>query len=132
MFGPLILAASLAQAVPPAAPVDDTFFELKIRPVLAETCFKCHGGAKTSRGLVVDRREALLRGGTGGPAVVPGDTEKSLLIRAIRHVSEDLQMPPGRKLPDASVADFTAWVAGGAQWPQGAGPVLFRTGMHWA
>jgi hypothetical protein len=133
MFGPLTLAASLALAAPAsAAPDDDTFFELKIRPVLADVCFKCHGGTKTSRGLRVDSREALLKGGAGGPAVVPGNPDKSLLIQAIRHASEDLRMPPGRRLSDATVADFTAWVARGARWPRAASATLFRAGKHWA
>ena len=92
----LTLLAALVLAAPPSPPQDaDTFFELKIRPVLSNACFKCHGGAKTSNGLRVDNREALLKGGTGGPAVIPGEPAKSLLIRAIRHSADDLQMPPG-------------------------------------
>src|SRR6266478_1491510 len=62
---------------------DDTFFERKIRPILAGTCFKCHGGERTSAKLRVDSREALLKGGRSGPAMTPGDPEKSLLIRVL-------------------------------------------------
>jgi hypothetical protein len=42
---------------------DDAFFERKIRPILAGTCFKCHGGEKTNGKLRVDTREMLLKGG---------------------------------------------------------------------
>src|SRR4051812_48832851 len=72
----------------------ETFFELKIRPVLAGTCFKCHGGQKTSSGLRVDSRDALVRGGETGPAVVPGKPDESLLVQAVRYTDEDLRMPP--------------------------------------
>jgi hypothetical protein len=133
MFLTLTLLAPLALAAPPSATADaDTFFELKIRPILVDSCFKCHGGAKTSHGLRVDSREALLKGGTVGPAVVPGDPDKSPLIRAIRHASDELQMPPGKRLPDAVVADFTTWVAGGANWPRAVNAAAFRPEQHWA
>ncbi len=44
----------------------ETFFELKVRPLLATKCLPCHGGKKTSSGLKVDSRDALLRGGDRG------------------------------------------------------------------
>jgi hypothetical protein len=126
----LVLAATAHAEAPPDA---DTFFELKIRPVLAGTCFKCHGGEKTSHGLRVDSRAALLKGGERGPALVPGDPDKSLLIQAIRHGRDDLKMPPARRLPDAVVADFVAWVKNGAAWPavsvRSSG---FEAQRHWA
>ena len=77
----------LLVSLPSPAGADDsreTFFELKIRPVLASDCLPCHGGKKTESGLKVDSREALLSGGDRGPAIVAGDPEKSLLVRAIR------------------------------------------------
>jgi Protein of unknown function (DUF1553)/Protein of unknown function (DUF1549)/Planctomycete cytochrome C len=112
----------------------EAFFEARIRPVLATTCLKCHGGEKTSNALRVDHREALLKGGDSGPAVVPGDPEKSLLIRAIRYTSEDLRMPPDKKLPDAVTADFERWVRTGAVWPKSARPLgeLSPPEEHWA
>ncbi|MFZ4645348.1 MAG: c-type cytochrome domain-containing protein, partial [Gemmataceae bacterium] len=60
------------------------FFESKIRPVLVETCFRCHGGTKTSGGLRLDSREGLLKGGDSGPAIIPLKPMESLLIRVIR------------------------------------------------
>src|SRR5205823_3785883 len=71
----------------------ETFFELKVRPVLAGSCVKCHGEKKSSGGLRLDSRDALLSGGDNGPAVVPGDPEASLLIRAIRRSDKTLKMP---------------------------------------
>src|ERR1022692_2640089 len=86
----------------------DVFFERKIRPILAGTCFKCHGGEKTNGKLRVDSREMLLQGGRSGPALVPGDPDKSLLVQALRHAKEVEPMPPppGKKLSDDAIADF--------------------------
>src|SRR5689334_12963147 len=67
----LILPTSVAIAQS-AREADETFFELKVRPILAGRCFTCHGGKKTSQGLRVDSRQALLKGGERGPALVPG------------------------------------------------------------
>jgi hypothetical protein len=131
----LLIAALLLHAGPAFGQDDaETFFELKIRPILAGTCFPCHGGKKTSAGLRVNTREALLKGGDRGPALVPGDPENSLLIAAIRHEDEDLKMPPDKRLPDAVIADLTDWVTRGAVWPKtnSNAESAFATQRHWA
>src|SRR5687768_9529754 len=99
------------------------FFENKVRPVLANHCYKCHSQSaeKVKGGLVLDTREGVLAGGNTGPAIVPGSPEKSLLIQAVRYGNPDLQMPPkGEKLTDAQVADLAAWVKMGAPDPRTA------------
>src|ERR1700687_5950808 len=74
------------------------FFEGKVRPVLAENCFKCHGDVKKPKGdLRLDSLGTMLTGGDQGPALVPGQPEKSLLIKAIRYDDKDLKMPPSKK-----------------------------------
>ena len=118
----LLLAAPAAQAQAPS-PEGLEFFETKIRPVLVDACYKCHGadadGGKIKGGLRLDVREGLLKGGESGkPAVVPGNADASLLIEAIRHTNADLQMPPKKKLGDQQVADFVAWVNMGAPDPR--------------
>ncbi|HTU90288.1 MAG TPA: PSD1 and planctomycete cytochrome C domain-containing protein [Gemmataceae bacterium] len=126
----LLLIASRARAQSEA----ETFFETRIRPVLAGTCFKCHGGNKINGGLRVDTRQALLRGGQSGPAVTPGAPERSLLIQALRHTAQaQIKMPPNQKLPDSTIADFVRWVKEGAIWPAAApGVDVFAAGKHWA
>jgi len=99
------------------------FFEKKIRPVLLESCYGCHSAQarKPQGGLLLDSREAMLRGGASGqPAVVPGDPERSLIIAAIRYTDPKLQMPFGGKLPDRVVKDFEEWVRMGAPDPRQA------------
>ncbi len=121
---PLILLSTaslnLAVAVRAQAANDDAvgLFEQKIRPVLEGTCVKCHGAAKASGGLRLDTRAAILAGGDTGPAVEPGNPEKSLLVQAIRH-EDGLAMPPKKpKLDEATIADFERWVKLGAPDPR--------------
>jgi cytochrome c553/mono/diheme cytochrome c family protein len=102
-------------AQPSAVAVE--FFESNVRPVLAESCFRCHTATETA-GLRVDSREALLKGGDSGPAIVPGDPDASLLIKAIRHAGDAPKMPmSGSKLSDAKIAAFAQWVRDGAVFP---------------
>ncbi len=95
------------------------FFEKKIRPVLAEKCYRCHSAEaeKLKAGLQVDHIEHLLAGGDSGPSLVAGQPDDSLLIETLRYGNPDLQMPPKSKLDDAVIADFEKWVAMGAPWP---------------
>src|SRR5688572_17373977 len=90
------------------------FFEKKIRPILVEHCYKCHAADSEKGpkgGLLLDTREGLFKGGDTGVAIVPGDAEKSLLIKAVRYADENLQMPPkNQKLSDEQIADLEAWV----------------------
>jgi Protein of unknown function (DUF1553)/Protein of unknown function (DUF1549)/Planctomycete cytochrome C len=93
------------------------FFEAKIRPILAEHCFKCHGTKKLEAGLRLDSREGILRGTDSGPVVVPGHPEKSPLIDAIGHAAA-IKMPPKSKLPGEAIDDLTKWVQMGLPWPE--------------
>ncbi|MFM9961729.1 MAG: PSD1 and planctomycete cytochrome C domain-containing protein [Planctomycetaceae bacterium] len=114
-----------------AEPTAVELFESKIRPVLVEVCFKCHGGDKDSGSLRVDSREALLKGGDTSPAIVPSKPAESLLLKAIRHTDDDLKMPPDKRLPDETIAAFEAWIAAGAPWPEGRA-AGFQAKRHWA
>ena len=114
-------AASQAQqqAAPPLSAEQIEFFEKKIRPIFVERCYKCHSvqAEKVKGGLLLDSREGLLKGGDSGPAIVPGEPEKSILIKAIRQTDE-LRMPVKEKLPDDQIADFVVWVKMGAPDPR--------------
>jgi len=97
-----------------------TFFEEKIRPVLAEHCYKCHSSRskKLKAELYLDSREGLLKGGETGPVVVAGKPEESLLIRAVVYLDNELEMPPNKKLPDRVIADLQEWIRMGVPWPR--------------
>jgi len=93
------------------------FFEKKIRPLFAEHCYECHGPDEQESELRLDGYDGILRGGKGGPSVVPGKAEASLLITAVRYIDADLQMPPDDKLEDAQIADLVTWINLGAPHP---------------
>jgi len=99
-----------------SAPLPGDFFELKIRPLLANNCYSCHAGTAMG-GLRLDSREGIVKGGSRGVTVTPGDPENSLLIRAVRQSDDKLKMPLGGKLKDSEIEDLVAWVKAGAVWP---------------
>lgn len=107
----LMLAPALALAQDAAE-----HFEMKVRPVLAKNCFGCHTGSAMG-GLRMDSREALLKGGKSGAAVVVGKPEESLLVRVIDHSHDRLKMPPSGKLADADIALVRDWVKDGLTFP---------------
>jgi len=118
-------AAFAVEAPPsptPPAPANDgiEFFEKKIRPVLVERCYSCHSAEseKLKGALRLDYKDGVLKGGENGPAIVPGNPDKSLLIKAIRFKDDDLLMPPKKKLEPQQIADFEAWVKMGAPDPR--------------
>ena len=121
--GPLLLAvtvlcvlpAALLAQEPTAAQLD--FFENKIRPVLVEHCYECHGPESdpTEANLRVDSLAGLQKGGDNGAALMPGDLDASLLLSAIEY--DAFEMPPSGKLPAATIADFKSWIEQGAPVP---------------
>ncbi|EMI25455.1 secreted protein containing DUF1549 [Rhodopirellula europaea SH398] len=152
-----ILTAVLAiVAGPTAAQADDeleqlgaaeptseslAFFESKIRPLLIDHCYECHGEDSQESELRVDTLAGLLTGGLAGASVVPGKPTSSLLVTAVRYHDNDLKMPPDEKLSDTQIADVIRWVEMGAPHPDAntVGPIVPRNEVdleegrkHWA
>jgi hypothetical protein len=137
----LVLLALVARPVTAQQPVDEAFFEAKVRPLLVQHCQSCHGKDKHKGELRLDTRAGFDTGGETGPTVVPGDPGKSLLVQAVRY-EDDLKMPPKGKLPAADIAVLTEWVKGGAPWPADKAPaaggpkdtfdIAARAKAHWS
>jgi len=114
-----ITALLLAPLALLAAGEDDLFFESKVRPVLIKRCYDCHSTEKkTKGGLALDTRAGWQHGGDNGPAIIPGDLTKSLIIKAVRYLDEDFAMPPKSRLPADEVAILEEWVKRGAPDPR--------------
>lgn len=129
-----VCAQAVAQSV--LRPDQEAFFESKIRPVLVERCYQCHSESATNvrGGLLLDTRDGIRRGGDSGPAVVPGDVTKSLLIAALRSTDPDAAMPPpksGGKLPVGVIADFERWVRMGAPDPREGQAAVVAPARAW-
>jgi uncharacterized protein DUF1553/uncharacterized protein DUF1549/cytochrome c len=127
VFGSVV--ARIASAQDADAGIE--FFEKQVRPLLAARCYDCHSGklvdgkSEPKGNLRLDSREAALKGGDTGPAVVPGKPKESLLVDAINY-GELYQMPPKSKLPAEEIAVLTKWVEMGAPWSKGAEGVVAK------
>ncbi|HVA47650.1 MAG TPA: PSD1 and planctomycete cytochrome C domain-containing protein [Pirellulales bacterium] len=120
----LIFAAPSAPAAvwagdrPAGDEADSEFFERKIRPLLVQRCYACHGRGRKKGGLSLESRETMLAGGDSGTAVALGKPDESLLIEAVEYAG-DVQMPPSGKLAAEEIDALKQWLAGGAPWPAG-------------
>lgn len=142
LFSVSLVVGSASAAQQESADQQAQFFHEKVLPLLEARCFECHGDGDVEGGLRATSRETLLEGGETGPAIVPGDPDRSLLIQAVRY--ETLQMPPRDKLPDEEVALLVKWVADGAVWPAASSapapaamskaqfPLQERIQAHWS
>ncbi len=124
---------TLAAAEPPATSAAGAVsFEEQVAPILARRCLGCHSHAARTieGGLALDWKSGWESGGGRGPAIVPGDPDASLLVKAIRHVDADLRMPDD-KLPDAEIAILEAWIREGPADPRVARPPAGAEAGNW-
>ncbi|HWC00462.1 MAG TPA: DUF1549 domain-containing protein, partial [Bryobacteraceae bacterium] len=110
----ILVCSSIAWSADPAE-----FFENRVRPVLSKNCFACHTTAHLGN-LEMVSGAALRKGGNSGPAIVPGDPDKSLLIQAVSHTHPRLKMPPNGQLSAEEIQDLRTWIKMGAVWPESA------------
>lgn len=104
-------------------PVDVSYFETHIRPVLVEKCLECHSATtEINGGLALDSRPGWQKGGDSGSAIEPGKPDVSLLLKAIEYKDSELKMPPDGALSDDTVARFRKWIAAGAIDPRESEP----------
>lgn len=111
---PLVFAQTGAAADSPGI----EFFEKRVRPVLVERCYECHGEKKQKGGLRLDSAAAVLKGGDSGLALVPGKPDESRMINGISWSDPDFQMPPKNKLTEAEISSLTEWIKLGAPDPR--------------
>jgi cytochrome c len=87
-----------------------------VKPFFKTYCVECHGGAKAKAGYNLENFDGLVKGGRKGPAVVPGDPDKSMALRAL--AGQGKQMPPKsykNQPKDEDVSQLKAWIAAGAK-----------------
>lgn len=114
-----LVAASVFHPAVSAEEVSDEdakFFREDVLPLLKDSCQRCHGEKKQQSGLRLDSRDAVLKGGQNGPAIVSGKPDESLLMKVIGY-DGDIQMPPDAKLDDDKIQIFKKWIEKGAPWP---------------
>ncbi|MGC3971378.1 MAG: DUF1553 domain-containing protein [Pirellulales bacterium] len=110
----------MTKATEAPAKQDQVDFVRDIRPLLSAKCVACHGPEEQAGALRWDRRADAFKGGESGPAIVPGQGAKSLVIQMISAADGDASMPPeGERLDVEEVALVRRWVDQGAVWPEG-------------
>lgn len=115
----LLLMVGVAQAAAPPGPVS---FDRDIRPLLSETCFRCHGPDQAARqaDLRLDQKDKALATGKSGKApIVPGQPDQSEAYRRISSTDPDDRMPPKdspRQLKASDVQLIRRWIEQGANW----------------
>ena len=101
---------------------------LQVRTIFAHQCYKCHGKAKVKGELRLDTKESIMKGGEDGVVVIPGNPDKSELIRRITlpRSHEDAMPEKGKGLSEQEIALLKFWIKQGAPWPTGAEKSLYR------
>jgi hypothetical protein len=104
--------------LPPAA-TKQIDFAKDVVPILKETCLQCHANGKKKGGLAIDSRDLFLKGGESGPAIIAGNSTKSLAIQLVAGADPDRIMPKkGKKLTPEQIGILRAWIDQGAVWPK--------------
>src|ERR1051326_3323 len=131
-LGLTVSAANSSQLPAPANRKVD--FTRDIQPILAKNCYECHGGEKQKGGLRLDQKEAALKGGDTGPALTPGKSAESLLIKVVSGTSEDIARMAKKRdaLSDEQIGLLRAWIDQGADWPETAVTKKKDWKKHWA
>lgn len=133
-----VVLALLTTLVPASAdetlPVEQLeFFEKQVRPLLIQQCVECHGDKKQEAGLRLDIRSGFLKGSDSGPVFTAGNVDGSRLLRVVRFLDNETQMPPKGKLPDDQIAIVRKWLEMGAPWPAEANTTSnVDPKQHWA
>ena len=108
--------------LPPAAKKDGLTFDKDIKPLLENSCLKCHGAEKPKSKYRVDSREAFIKGGDSEEAsVIPGKSEKSPVVHYVADLVVDMEMPPTDKrdkypkMTPEQIGLLRAWIDQGAK-----------------
>ena len=112
-------------------------FVREIQPILRDNCYECHAGTTEEGDLNLGVKSQAIRGGSSGPSIVAGKSEKSLLLQLVSGVDPDRKMPPegNKPLSEHEIGLIRTWIDQGAVWPDNADvvdPRLDRAKRHWA
>jgi len=124
-LGAFVISPVLAEDLPPAA-TGTIDYETQIKPIFESKCLDCHGEDTQEGKFRLDRKSSLVRGGDSGePAILPGNSAESHLIRLVSGMESGLVMPPegNDRLTGAEIGLLRAWIDQGAVWPGAHGAV---------
>jgi hypothetical protein len=105
-----------------------------VKPIFTARCYTCHGALKQKNELRLDTVGLMKKGGETGPAIVPGNSGKSLLVHHITATEGARRMPPsseGDGLKEREIAFIKSWIDQGANGPADEKPEVDPKD-HWA
>jgi hypothetical protein len=121
-----------AAELPPAASGTVDFVR-DVQPILAQSCYECHGARKHESQLRWDNKEIAMEGGEHGPDIIPGNSAQSRMIQLVSGLEPDLIMPQrGDRLTARQIGILRAWIDQGAPWPQSASVKVADPRHHWS
>jgi len=113
------MIATVPAQLPPAAN-RQVEFASDVQPILEKSCLACHGPDRQEGGLRLDQKQSAVLGGESGPAILPGKSAESRMIRLVAGLEKDLVMPKkGERLASEQIGILRAWIDQGAVWPDG-------------
>src|SRR5271168_2814461 len=110
-----LIALALTCAGASAQSSTEVSFARDVAPILSKNCAQCHAQAAGMGNLDLRTREAALKGGQHGPAIVPGDAANSRLYQQLTGAQKP-QMPMGGRLTDQEITVIKNWIDSGAAW----------------
>ncbi len=119
VVGLMIVGLVAGAATAAAQPREAVTFSEHIRPIMERSCWNCHGEASQLSDLDLRTREGALRGGTRGPAIVPGHADESRLFRQLSGLEAPAMPMSGDTLSDVEIAAVRTWIDEGAHWDEG-------------
>ena len=129
-----LLIISLPAAIAAESDLHLSAYKEKIRPLLAERCFSCHGGLKQEAGLRLDTVSLMVEGGESGSVVTKGDPDASLILDRVSDSDPATRMPPegeGEPLTAEQLTVLKEWINAGCPAPPGEKPEADPRD-HWA
>ena len=117
-FRLLFSAAAAIALVPATRLVAQVDYERDVLPILSARCFACHGAERQRKNLRLDLEAAVMKGGLGGPALVRGNSKKSLMMRRVRGLVGKRMPPEGPALSAREIETIAAWIDAGASRPE--------------
>ena len=116
------------EKAPISDPNDLNQLNIEARTIFAHHCYSCHGEVKSKGGLQLHTKAAAFAGGDEGPVIIPGDIDKSELIRRITlpHSHKEYMPSKGEKLTKNQVQTLIKWVEAGAPWSDSMNTSVYR------
>ncbi len=127
---PTVAPVAVGPLPPPVARKVD--FVKDVQPIFQASCSGCHGPRKQEAAFRLDHKATVMKGGELGPAIVPGKSAESLLVKMVAGMVKPRMPKEGTPLTAAQIGILRAWIDQGAEFPEAASAAIRDRRDHWA